>query len=159
MKPDQVSLSLCRTGGREQRAVLISLQKSQGHGRRGRWGVMTILRGPKVSDQPRLYQPPRLAVRHPLYLEIDGGLGRHPPEGLLPAECLVLPRGCHSQSPEATPPSASAWPSAWLPAGNSWEGKLCETRSSRRCVLLPLVSAWFILSLTSPLPVLRAPRC
>lgn len=55
----------------------------------------------------------------PLYHEVGGDFDRHPPEALLPEELLVVPRGCHSQIPAATPPSASAWPSAWLPAGTN----------------------------------------
>lgn len=81
----------------------------------------------------------------PLYLEVGGDLGRHPPEALLPEERLVVPRGCHSQTPAATPPSASAWPSAWLPA---------RTNGKKNCARLGSLGSgscpWLLPS--SPLP-------
>lgn len=70
-----------------------------------------------ASDQPALPLPPGL----PLYLAVGGGPGSCPPEGPLPAESPLVPRAFHSQTPAATPPSGSAWSSAWQPGGDRKE--------------------------------------
>lgn len=114
-------------------------------------GLGCYLRGSQGWARPAGLPVASLSALSP-YLAGGGSPGRCPPVGPLPAEWAVVPRTCHNWSPPATPPSGSAWPSAWQPGGVR-KRRVCEAGGGEvLSAHLPLASAWPSLPNSSFLP-------